>query len=58
MGELADTDFKHCVKIVGPEVQWVIGFKTPADKTQWQNALISQVWVFFCGTCHWTKFNF
>jgi hypothetical protein len=43
MGELADTDYKHCLKVLGPEAHWVIGLKTPGDKTQWQSALLALV---------------
>lgn len=43
MGEEAETTYKLSLKIQGPEAHWIVAFRSIADKTQWQNALIAQV---------------
>eukprot|EP01127_Copromyxa_protea_P017174 TRINITY_DN5202_c0_g1_i1.p1 TRINITY_DN5202_c0_g1~~TRINITY_DN5202_c0_g1_i1.p1 ORF type:complete len:1213 (+),score=239.05 TRINITY_DN5202_c0_g1_i1:596-4234(+) len=35
-----DEEFAHMIFLVGPENEWVIGFNSKADKTQWVDALL------------------
>jgi len=43
LGDAVESDFRYSIKISGPLVNWVIGFKTLGEKSCWQNTIIGQM---------------